>query len=83
LINVRTRIYYCGKKYKKDYMGEIKFSKYRRGELLLLSILLTGLVIKVYDSLKRGSQLEAARGSLRPALSAAGAKADFVIWEEH
>ncbi len=66
-------------------MGEIKSSKYRKGELLLLSILLTGLVIKVYDfrSLKRGSQLEAARGSLRSALSAVGTKADFVRWEEH
>jgi hypothetical protein len=30
-------------------MCEIKSCKYRRGELLLFSILLTGLVINVYD----------------------------------
>jgi hypothetical protein len=66
-------------------MGEIKSCKYRRGELLLFSILLTGLVIKVYDlrSSKRCNQLETVCGSLRSALSTVGTKADFVRWEEH
>lgn len=66
-------------------MGEIKSCKYRRGELLLFSILFTGLAIKVYDlrSSKRGNRLEAVCGLLRSALSTVGTKADFVRWEEH